>query len=172
MLQSVANAPCPVAGLSDLLLPSRHPTVNIIPPAFRPDQSDPRLQAFRFHKSLKSQMDNVAPPPHTTPSCTRSSSIHLLTGCHVQQPSPRQCLAFLSPLTAARVKPLGFAPTGIQLEGGKAGPADMICLLHSLTLFLLHELTCGLQRSHRTAHHLQDVAVGQRAGADDQIKEI
>lgn len=170
MLQSGANAPCPVAGLSDLLLPSRHPTVNIIPPAFRPDQSDPRLQPFAFTKVSKVRRTMLPPfPPSTTPSCTRSSSIHLLTGCHVQQPSPRQCLAFLSPLTAARVKPLGFAPTGIQLEGGKAGPADMICLLHSLTVFLLHELTSRLQHSRHTTHHLQDVAVGQRAGADDQI---
>lgn len=143
------------------------------PPLSVPTNPTLAFKPFAFTKVSKVRW-TMLPPPHTTttPSCTRSSSIHLLTGCHVQQPSPRQCLAFLSPLTAARVKPLGFAPTGIQLEGGKAGPADMICLLHSLTLFLLHELTCGLQRSHRTAHHLQDVAVGHRAGADDQIKEI
>lgn len=116
VLQSGANAPCPAAGLSDLLLPSRHPTVNIIPPF---PTHLPLCFPLLFPKLSKVRQTMLSPSTDiaSTPSCTCSSSIHLLTGCHVQQPSPRQCLAFLSPLTAARVKPLGFAQTGIQLEG-------------------------------------------------------
>lgn len=103
---------------------------SISPPT--PTKSSPRLLPLCFAKVRQAILPPLPSP--STPSCSHSSSTHLLTGCHVQQPSPRQCLVFLSPLTAARVKPLGFAQTGIQLEGGKPGPADMICLRHSLVL--------------------------------------
>lgn len=73
---------------------------------------------FAFTKVSKVRQTTLTqrPPPPTPPFACSSSTL-LLTGCHVRQPSPRRCLAFLSPLTAARVKPLGFAQTGIQLEG-------------------------------------------------------
>lgn len=105
----------------------------------RPVRPDQILHLSCLQPSQKSDRRCPPPPPPPGPStlsCTRSSSAHLLTGCHVQQASPRQCLAFLSPLTEVGVKPLGFAQTGIQLGG--AGPADTICLLRSLVFYLLH----------------------------------
>lgn len=65
-----------------------------------------------------------------TPHSFLLSPIVLLTGCHVRQPSPRQCLAFLSPLTAAAVKPLGFCTDRNLRVGVKTGAAD-VCLPHA-----------------------------------------
>lgn len=106
------------------------------PRPVRPDQIFPSPFPLAFTKVRQTMLPPHPPPPPSpsTPSCTCSSSAHLLTGCHVQQPSPRQCLAFLSPLTAARVKPLGFAQTGIQLEGN-----GRTCR-HDLSAALTHTL--------------------------------
>lgn len=149
-----------MAGLSDLLLPSRHPTVNITnshPP--KPTHlltNPPLFLPLLSQKSQKSdrQFCPSPPTPSTPPS---SSSIHLLTSCHVQQPSPRQCLAFLSPLTAVRVKPLGFAQTGIQLEGkGRTCGHD---LSTALTRTLAPEpgtSKAALKHTHHTRRYLHD----------------
>lgn len=106
----------PVLWLDSLI--SYYPLViqqSILPPHPHLLTTPPCFAFTKVSKVRQTIFSPLRPPPSNPAS---SSSIHLLTGCHVQQPSPRQCLAFLSPLTAVRVKPLGFAQTGIQLEGG------------------------------------------------------
>lgn len=101
VLQSVTNAP----GLFDLRLPSRHPAVNI-------NQSSHLLDFFfPFHKSLKNQtvLPAPSPPSLSVPLLVSYTLINWLS-CSASPPpiTSRQRLTFLRPLTAARVKPLGF----------------------------------------------------------------
>lgn len=90
--------------LSDLPLPSRHPRVNIILPPSRQSPSNP--------PSAFGKLRQCCPPPH---ALTRL----LINWLSCSAAFPRQCLAFLSPLTAAGVKPLGFVRTGIRGAGGQ-----------------------------------------------------
>lgn len=149
--QSGADAPCPSAGLSDLLLPSRHPRVNIIlPPSPPQSRQSPSHLPLCFWKSCT--------PPSQPPHSFLLSPVFLLTGCHVRQPSPRQCLAFLSPLTAAAVKPPGFCTDRNLRVGVKTGAAD-VCLPHApVCLIPTRQQGCFFFSFHsRTAEQMRRV---------------